>query len=85
MPNGDRDPGQLDGVVVTAREIWLQLVDLTREVREMSGPVKDAGFRLRDHEDRLRSLERWRYTLPVTLILAVASILAAVAGTVWGH
>lgn len=26
-----------------------------------------------DHEERLRSLEKWRYSLPVALLLAVAS------------
>lgn len=86
MPTGgDRDPGQLDGVVVTARDIWLSLVDLTREVRDMSAPLKEAGFRLADHEQRIRGLERWRYALPVTLFLAVASILAATVTALWGH
>ena len=33
-----------------------------------------------DHEARLRKVERWVYAVPPTLILAVASIVAAVAG-----
>lgn len=33
-----------------------------------------------DHEQRLRKVERWVYAVPPTLILAVASIIAAVAG-----
>lgn len=33
-----------------------------------------------DHEDRLRKVERWVYAVPPTLILALASIVAAVAG-----
>lgn len=33
-----------------------------------------------DHEKRLRSVERWMYALPPTLILAVASMLVALFG-----
>ena len=33
-----------------------------------------------DHEQRLRKVERWVYAVPPTLILALASIIAAVAG-----
>lgn len=32
-----------------------------------------------DHEARLRSLEKWRYALPPTLVLAVASIVISIA------
>lgn len=83
MANGDHDPAV--GFVVTARDIWLQLSNLTQEVRDMGAPLKEAGRTLADHEVRLRMLERWRYALPVTLFLAVASILAATAAAVWGH
>lgn len=33
-----------------------------------------------DHEKRLRSVERWMYALPPTLILAVSSMLVALFG-----
>lgn len=33
-----------------------------------------------DHEARLRKVERWVYAVPPTLILAMASIIAAIAG-----
>lgn len=33
-----------------------------------------------DHEERIRKVERWVYAVPPTLILALASIVAAVAG-----
>lgn len=33
-----------------------------------------------DHEQRLRKVERWVYAVPPTLVLAMASIIAAVAG-----
>lgn len=31
-----------------------------------------------DHEGRLRALERWRYALPTSAVLAVASAITAV-------
>lgn len=31
-----------------------------------------------DHEKRLRSLERWRYAMPTSLLLAIASTAVAV-------
>lgn len=34
-----------------------------------------------DHEIRLRALERWRYALPTSLVLAVGSVMAALAQT----
>lgn len=35
-----------------------------------------------DHEQRLRKLEKWRYGLPLTLVLAAASVVVSVAA-VW--
>lgn len=32
-----------------------------------------------DHEQRLRKLERWRYGLPLTAIVALASVALSVA------
>lgn len=33
---------------------------------------------LHDHEERLRSVERWTYAIPASLMAAVASIVVAV-------
>lgn len=32
-----------------------------------------------DHEQRLRKLEKWRYGLPVTLVIAAISIVVSIA------
>lgn len=32
-----------------------------------------------DRERRIRTLERWRYTIPSSIILAIGSIIAALA------
>jgi hypothetical protein len=33
-----------------------------------------------DHEGRIRKVERWMYAVPPTIVLAVASVIAAVRG-----
>jgi hypothetical protein len=33
------------------------------------------GEKITDHESRLRSLERWKYTIPASLLTAAAAIL----------
>lgn len=38
--------------------------------------------RVTDHEQRLRALERWRYALPTSLIIAVGSALVAALGVI---
>lgn len=43
----------------------------------------DFGVRttLKDHESRIRSTERWKLSLPISMILAVATVIgAAVTG-----
>lgn len=51
------------------------LAEVVRKLDAIHDDIKDA---LRDHEQRLRSVERWVYAIPPTLILAGGSIIAAV-------
>lgn len=53
---------------VTLGEISRQLTDIKADLRRA----------LDDHEQRLRKVERWVYAVPPTLVLAGASILAAI-------
>lgn len=41
--------------------------------------VSDYGRSVQDHETRLRGLEKWRYALPASIMLALSSILASLA------
>ena len=45
----------------------LRLADIYAELIRTSERVKILSEVLPDHESRLRSLERWRYSLPVAL------------------
>lgn len=36
--------------------------------------------RAKDHEDRLRSVERWKLSIPISMLLAVATIAGAILG-----
>lgn len=67
--------GQLDGpVVITNREIYNELLQVKGVVQIMGGQATQLG----DHENRIRKLEAWRYALPSTLILALASLASAI-------
>lgn len=68
---------------VGTREIYDQLVSLNSKLdvyitrhENLESLTKQ---RTEDHETRLRSLEKWRYGLPATLVLAVASIAVSIA------
>ncbi|MEU4579985.1 hypothetical protein [Nonomuraea sp. NPDC023979] len=50
-----------------------ELRDLVSEVRTLTQELKESRKTDDDHERRIRLLEQWRYALPASLILAVAS------------
>ncbi len=77
MPN-NRETRPILGHTVTA-------ADLYGELREMSGKLSTAithqevtRAQLRDHEQRIRALEAWRYALPVSAFSAIIAAVAAV-------
>ncbi len=35
---------------------------------------------LKDHEGRLRGVERWKLSIPVSVVLALATVVGAIAG-----
>lgn len=61
--------------VVTLRDIYDELRILQDKVSAMTPQSKT----LADHENRLRLLERWRYALPGSIMLALASVTI----TIW--
>lgn len=66
----------------------ITLLDIyTRQV-EMASTLAVIHEQLRaipDHETRLRSLERWKYALPTSLLFAIVSVAVTVASFVMGH
>ncbi|WP_432118489.1 hypothetical protein [Streptomyces sp. bgisy032] len=67
----DRD--DLGTVTVGAREIYDQLVAMRDEVRASAQTHVSVAEKLTDHEDRIRGLERWKYSVPTALVTAVIS------------
>ena len=67
------------GVVIGAREIYDEVVGLRGDVQRLGQDGETVTETLADHETRIRGLEseRAKYVLPVALITAVATVVAA--------
>lgn len=57
-----------DGVTITLREIYDQVVATREEVQTLTQVLDTHNEKLTDHEARLRVLERWKYSIPVALV-----------------
>lgn len=66
-------------VRVTLRDVYSLVSEVRDEVRDLKKQDVNDGRQLKDHEQRLRQVEKWKYALPPTFLLAVASLVAAVA------
>ncbi|MDH6108856.1 hypothetical protein P3T36_002987 [Kitasatospora sp. MAP12-15] len=52
-------------VVISAREIYDEIVGMRDDVRTLTQTNVTVHTQLTDHEERLRGLERWKYGLPI--------------------
>ena len=69
-------PGE--GVTITFREVYDQIVQMRGDVRSLTENSSDVAGMLTDHESRLRSIERWRWGIPsLATIAAVGATVAA--------
>lgn len=66
-------------------EVYMTVRQMVAEIRVDVKDLKEEAARLAlipdttiDHEDRIRGLERWKYTIPPTMLIAVASVVTAV-------
>ena len=69
-------PDPLGPVVITTRDIYDALVKLTDTVKELVGQNAGHADDIRDHEQRIRLLERGRWPLPALAVLLSAAALA---------
>lgn len=60
---------------ITLKDVWLEV----RSVRDSVALVPQYGTQLGDHESRLRSLERWRYSAHAAAGVSISSLITAVA------
>lgn len=72
------------GVTIGAREIYDQVVGLRGDVRSLVESREAVDETLADHEQRLRSVERWKYSVPVAAIGALTSTVVTIYKAVGG-
>jgi hypothetical protein len=72
------DEREVGGVTIGAREIYDVVVSLRDDVRALTQTHEAVDEKLKDHEARIRTVERWRYAMPASLVLAVGSSVATV-------
>lgn len=53
----------------------ITLGEIGRKIDSLDSSVKKV---LDDHESRLRSIEKWMYAVPPTLLIAIASVVASI-------
>lgn len=57
------------GVIITPRDMYDEMVKLRTAVSELTPPVR----RIEDLERRLRKVEQWKWSVPVSVVLAIAA------------
>jgi hypothetical protein len=74
-----------EGVVVTLADIYRQVVELAGKVDAVLIHKEGNERALRDHEDRLRALERGRWPLAsITVLIAIAAVVVATLNAIYG-
>lgn len=68
-------PDDTTTAVITLKDVWNEV----RQVRDSVALVPAYGTQLGDHESRLRSLERWRYSAHAAAGVSISSLITAVA------
>lgn len=59
------------GFRVTTRDVYDKVTAVERSMSDLASAVTQVP----DHEERIRSLEKWMYALPPTFILAALSAI----------
>lgn len=78
MEDEAKGSGHGNGVLITFRDMYSELQRLVGELRDINSAMKDHNTSMIDHETRIRALERWRYSLPIALVVSIVSATATV-------
>jgi hypothetical protein len=71
------------GVVrIGAREIYDAVMETNARVQSLQEERDRTAETLKEHGNRLKSLERWRYTLPVSAVLTLGTMVAKISGLI---
>lgn len=71
-------------VTIGAREIYDQLIGLRSDVQTLTQTNTAVQATLDDHEQRLRSVERWKYAVPTAAIGGIVSAGITIAKAIGG-
>lgn len=71
---------ELGVISISAREIYDQIVGLRSDVRSLTESNIGVAKVQEDHEERLRVIERWKYSVPAAAITAVVSAVVTLTG-----
>jgi hypothetical protein len=66
-----------NGVVITNKDIYTELL----KVKEALTGMSPQAAMLTDHEQRVRSLERWKYGLPASIASSAIAVTVAILET----
>lgn len=71
--------------IITLKDVYREVVALNGRMaavdeRQLQGERVD-----QDHEARLRGLERWRYTMPASIVVGLGSLGTALAAFLGRH
>jgi hypothetical protein len=61
-------------VTIGAREIYDELVGMRDDVRAVTQHSEAVRATLTDHEERIRGVERWKYAIPVTVLMGASAL-----------
>ena len=61
-------------------EVRTDVKELHACVKQLSALQPETTRQVRDHETRLRGLERWRYSVPAAILTAVGAVVASIFG-----
>jgi hypothetical protein len=65
-------------VTIGAREIYDAVLGVREDVRSLKQDRENVNDTLDDHESRIRSVERWKYGIPVATLSGLVATGAAI-------
>lgn len=68
------EPENNNGVVISNKDIYTELL----KVKEAVTAMNPQANQLQDHETRLRSVERWKYAMPASIVLALVAVVQGI-------
>ena len=56
---------------ITNRDVWMEVIKMRQDL----APTIQNASSVPDHENRIRSLERWKYGIPTGIVGVIVSLV----------